>query len=286
MPTRSGKNFKIAQEPITSAQHPTTGSRHGQPPSNAPLPQSASDKRGKRVREGKQRIRDILAHMQRNVFDFTEGDNLDQDHYHERSQDTTVRGRSGKARSTTSVSSKLAAESTSEEDEPKLHANTTANSVEPRTSPQAKKRDIHAVDQVGADGRAKEKAKIEFPKERRTPSKEICRERKKEEGMEQKKEQKKEEKKEQKKDEEKKEQKKQLKREQKKQRREERQAQAATNTPVASTMFSLAEAKQFLACDSHFTPTYDLQTGKHIAWPVVRSYHLGAMGRYVDGAAG
>jgi hypothetical protein len=45
-------------------------------------------------------------------------------------------------------------------------------------------------------------------------------------------------------------------------------------------MFSVAKAKQYLARGSYFTPTYDLQTGEHIAWPVMRSYHLGAVGRY------
>lgn len=45
-------------------------------------------------------------------------------------------------------------------------------------------------------------------------------------------------------------------------------------------MFTVAEAKQALKSPPTLPITYDLPTGERIPYPVVRSYNLGAMGRY------
>jgi hypothetical protein len=245
MPTRSGKSFSIVKEPQrseevmppTSTQLPSRASRRGcgRPPSDAPPTQPRSESANKRVRKGKkERIREMLAHMQRHVIDSTPLDNPDQIDHNKRLRCNIGRGRSGKLESVNQVSSEPAADPISKECENEL-----------RTSPQARLRDIHAVDQMGANGQVKKKAEKKAMKERKRENKE------------------------------------KYKKEQKKQRRKGRQAQVAQIVADASIVFSIAEAKQPLAHDSHITPTYDLQTGEHIAWPVMRSYHLGAVGRYV-----
>jgi hypothetical protein len=58
----------------------------------------------------------------------------------------------------------------------------------------------------------------------------------------------------------------------------------------ASVMFTLSEAKLVIdraqyGPTSLITPPYDLQTGEYVPFPVVRSYHLGAMGRHRNDTA-
>jgi hypothetical protein len=117
MPTRSGKSFSIVKAPqrsedimpSTSTQLHLRASRRGRPPSDAPPPHPASDSANKRVRKGKkERIRGMLAHMQRHVIDSTPKANLGQTDHNNRSRCTIGRGRSGKPENANQVSSERA----------------------------------------------------------------------------------------------------------------------------------------------------------------------------------
>jgi hypothetical protein len=55
---------------------------------------------------------------------------------------------------------------------------------------------------------------------------------------------------------------------------------APTPLPPPAVMFTFEEAKAVLANPPPNNITYDLPTGAFIPYPVTRSYHLGAMGRY------
>jgi hypothetical protein len=170
MPTRSGKSFSIVRRPklsedvipITSIQLPLRASKRGRPPSDAPPPQSASESANKRARKGKkERIREMLAHMQRHVIDSTPMHIQDQNDHNNFSRCVIGRGRSGKPEGASQVSFELAADPISKEYKSELRLNTTTNSNGLRTSSQARTRDLRAVDQMGANGRVKKKAKIQ-----------------------------------------------------------------------------------------------------------------------------
>jgi hypothetical protein len=55
---------------------------------------------------------------------------------------------------------------------------------------------------------------------------------------------------------------------------------APTPLPSPAVMFTFEEAKAALANPPPYNIPYDLPTGAFIPYPVTRSYHLGAMGRY------